>query len=223
MLAFSKHDVFCSTTEGHWTRTGTDPDGNCFFNAYAYSIQPTAYREMDPSRRKQYVMKIKHYFANKITQEDTFALIDVSFFEVFLKYMSSMYEPQYTLPDLSKQPLQSMASYVQLLSQTHPSLVQDPQFTGRVHDIAVQYHRRMEEYIRKDGTWMFDALIPLFMKKMEVNVMIISHDTKLPITHYPLFDYPETIVMYHIGEHFESVGFYKQPVMQRVFPHASFP
>ena len=68
MLLFSQHQQFRSTPEGSWVRTGTDPDGNCFFNAYAYSLQPNAYRAMTPAKRKQYIMRIKHFFSTKLTK-----------------------------------------------------------------------------------------------------------------------------------------------------------
>ena len=224
MLSFSKNLVFLSTPSGYWVRTGTDPDGNCFFNSYAYSIQPNAYRNMDISKRKQYVMKIKKYFSTKITPHDTDELIDVSFFELFLKHMSSLCEPAYKLPDLTKQPLHSISSYLDLLYTNHPSLKKNSTFQSNIQHISNQYYNTICDYVTQDGTWMFDSLIPLFMKKMEINIIIVSHETGLPITHYTLFEEnSETIFMYHIHSHFESAGFYKNNIMERVFTEASFP
>jgi len=223
MLSFSEHRLFRSTPDGSWVRTGTDPDGNCFFNAYAYSVQPNAYRSMDAHKRKQYVMRIKQFFSSKLSHQDTLDLIDVSFFEVFLKAMTSVLEPTYKLPDLSKQPLQSISSYVELLYKTHPVLRTNEPFRRIIDEISEQYHARMREYVQRDGSWMFDTLIPLFMNKMEINIIMISHETGMPITHYAPLESCETIFMYHIHDHFESVGLYKNSLMKRVFEHASFP
>ena len=137
--------------------------------------------------------------------------------------MESVLEPMHKLPDLSKQPLQSISSYVDLLYKMHPELQHNEPFRGIVRDISDQYHSRMCDYVQSDGSWMFDTLIPLFMNKMEINIVMISHSTGLPITHYPSLDSGETIFMYHIHDHFESVGFYKKGIMKRVFEQASFP
>jgi hypothetical protein len=61
------------------------------------------------------------------------------------------------------------------------------------------------------------------MKKMDINIWIISDTTKERITHYPLGQARYTLFMYHINDHYESVGLYKDKQMTRVFEHPFFP
>jgi hypothetical protein len=133
-----------------------------------------------------------------------------------IDYMTSIL-PNKPLPNLEKEPLLSIQSYLTLLYQLHPSLKDDASFQQHVSNVITSYHTYICEYVKRDGTWMFDSLIPLFMKKMEINIIIISHATGLPITHYPLLSNKYCIYMYHIDSHFESVGKYKNQIMKRVF------
>ena len=222
MLSFSTHKVFRTEDDRKWVRTGTDGDGNCFFHAYAYSVDANGFRVLSVAERKTKVMTIKQYVADRITLEDTLQLIHPDAFEYFLSVIETILNPL-PLPDLSKQPLLSLYSYIVLLYQQHPFLESNKQFYDQMMPLLHNYHKSIQTYMSKDGTWMYDALLPLFMKYVDLNIVMISHDTKQPITHYPSRACKHTIYMYHIHNHYESVGLYQQNIMSRVFEKECFP
>jgi hypothetical protein len=222
MLSFSTHKVFRVEGDKKWVRTGIDGDGNCFFHAYAYSVDANHIRSLTVSERKRYVMKIKNYLADRITFQDTLHLIHPDAFDYFLTVIQTIIHPL-TMPDLTTQPLLSLHSYIDLLYQKHPSLQKDKRFYDQMMPLLQQYHMSIQSYIRKDGTWMYDSLLSLFMTYMNINIVIISHDTGRPITHYPSRTCAHTIYMYHSHDHYESVGVYQNDIMMRVFENSSFP
>jgi hypothetical protein len=224
MLAFSQHHVFRHTDKGDWVRTGVDGDGNCFYHAYAYSMDASTVSQLSKQQRLDHVLTIKHEFANRITFNDTSDLIDMSSFDSLVQLIDIyLAKKQLKFPDLSKEPLYSIGEYVALLCQLHPVLQSDTEFHRHVVSILKQYHASIQEYVRRNGTWVFDALIDLFMKKMDINIWIISDTTKERITHYPLGQARYTMFMYHINDHYESVGLHKDKKMTRVFEHPFFP
>ena len=224
MLAFSQHQVFLKTHKGDWVRTGVDGDGNCFYHAYAYCMDASTVSKLSHHQRLEYVLRIKNEFANRITFNDTSDLIDMTSFES-LAHLIHMYlsKKQLAFPDLSKEPLYSIGEYVALICQLHPILQSDTDFHRHVVLILKQYHVSIQDYVRRNGSWVFDALIDLFMKKMEINIWIISDATKARITHYPLGDARYTIFLYHIQDHYESIGWHQHKEMTRVFEHPFFP
>jgi hypothetical protein len=216
MLAFSEHKVFRVEGDCKWVRTGTDGDGNCFFHAYAYSVDASTFRGLNVEERKHYVMKIKRFLADRITLQDTLQLIHPDSFEYFLTVIQSIIQPL-AIPDLTQQPILSLYSYIELLYKLHPSLQNDKKFYDQMMPLLKQYHTSIQSYINKDGTWMYDSLLPLFMKIMNINIVMISHQTGKPITHYPSRSCEHMIYMYHIHDHYESIGIYKEEIMTRVF------
>lgn len=220
MLAFSQHQLFLDD----WVRTGVDGDGNCFYHAYAYSMDASTVSQLSIQQRLEYVLRIKNEFANRITFEDTSDLIDMNSFDALVQLIH-VYLSNHNLsfPDLSKEPLYSIGEYVALICQLHPILKSDAEFHKHVVLILKQYHASIQEYVRRNGSWVFDSLIDLFMKKMDINIWIISDTTKARITHYPVGNARYTIFLYHINDHYESVGWYKDKKMTRVFEHPFFP
>jgi len=165
-------------------------------------------------------MKVKHYFADHITSDHAIEFIDpVSFERLVVPIEHFLDQKKLSHPDLSTQPLLSIRSYVQLVTALHSleNLDKDPSFESLIQEIYHSYHQSIQSYVRRNGTWMFDSLIILFMNIMDINIMLLSHETSMPITHYPPIDTEYTIVMYHLDNHFESVGFYKDEAMTRVF------
>lgn len=222
MLSFSTHKVFRIEGDRKWVRTGTDKDGNCFFHAYAYSVDANNVRSMNVEERKHYVMKIKNFVADRITLQDTLQLIHPDAFEYFLSVIQAIIHPL-SMPDLSQQPILSVYSYIELLYKQHPLLQNDKSFYDQMMPLIKQYHTSIQSYIRKDGTWIYDSLLSLFMKIMNINIVMISHETGKPITHYPSRTCEHTIYMYHINDHYESIGVYQQNIMTRVFENTNFP
>ena len=211
MLSFSTHQFFSDSL----IRTGTDPDGNCFFHAYLYSVNPL-YRDMNYQHRLQKALEIKEFFANKITVNDILDLIDVSTFETLIELIQ-IHLKGYNLPDLSKQPLLSFRDYLLLVYQLYPNLSHEESFQYMIHMLQNDYHKRVQDYIKKNGTFMVDSYIDLFMKKMNMNIIMYSHQTGKPISHYRQYTVLHSIYMYHIPDHFESVGQIENGNVIRIF------
>lgn len=222
MLSFSTHKVFRIEGDKKWVRTGTDGDGNCFFHAYAYSVDANHIRTLNVVERKHYVMKIKNFVADRITLQDTLQLIHPDAFEYFLTIIQQIIDPL-PMPDLTQQPILSLYSYIELLYQKHPFLQNNKQFYDQMMPLLQNYYTSIQTYIRKDGTWMYDSLLSLFMKIMNINIVMISHETGKPITHYPSRVCEHTIYMYHIHDHYESIGVYQNDIMTRVCENTNFP
>ena len=171
------------TDKGAWVRTGVDGDGNCFFHSYVYSLEPTRFRSISYEERLKHVMTVKKYFSSNITKHDIVELIDVNNFEFLTNEIEKWIHPN-NGPDLSNQPLLSIKGYVDLLYISYPHLKQDEQFQSNLTYLYQTYHKQVQNYTETNGTWMFDSLIHLFMKKMDKS-FDSSKDRKL---YYWLFD-----------------------------------
>ena len=230
MLAFNQHVVFNNQvregSEGDysWVRTGVDSDGNCFFNSYVYSLDPTLYRSLSYPERLNHVMKVKQYFSEHITLEHAIQLIDPSSFEQLINPIETfLTKRSLSCPDLREQPLLSINGYNRLVLSLHPTLETDSEYSRLRTSIYSNYHKMITNYVQKDGSWMFDSLIMLFMKIMDMNILLISHKTGKQISHYNTIATKYTILMYCLDNHFESIGQYKDNMMKRVFEKISFP
>ena len=226
MLSFSSHqqininmdDIPIERNDNEiLVRTGVDPDGNCFFHAYLYSVEAPTYRELNYDQRLQRAMELKHFFSDLVNVDDILDIIDVVTFETILGLVEKHLKG-YKLPDLSKQPLLSLRNYLLLIYESHPELNQDESFQYMIHLLQNDYLQNVREYICRDGSWMMDCYITLFMQKFKINIIMISHDTKKRITHYPSYN-GSSIIIYHISNHFESVGCYDKVTqhMKRLF------
>lgn len=222
MLSFSVNKVVRETQHGSLVRTGTDPDGNCFFHAYLYSTEASTFKDLSYSLRLKRVIEIKNHFSNSITVDDVLDLVDVVSFEAILGLIERHLKG-YTLPDLSKQPLLSLRAYLLLIYGYHPKLSHEESFQYMIHLIQGEYHKKVQEYVRRNGAWMFDSYIILFMNKLKINIIMYSHTTNKPITHYPRYEGIHTILMYHLTDHFESMGWYVNNTMTRVFSENELP
>jgi hypothetical protein len=224
MLAFSVHSIVSTSDKGSLIRTGTDPDGNCFFNAYLYSVEAPTYRELSYPKRLKRVIEVKDFFSQSITVDDVLDLVDVSSFETLLELIERHLKVKgYTLPDLSKQPVLSLRSYLLLVYQSYPELCQNEEFQRMIHFIQTEYHKKIQAYVKRDGAWMYDSYIVLFMTKLKLNILMFSHETNKLITHYPPYDGTHSIIMYHAPDHFESMGWYVDGVVTRVFETNDIP
>jgi hypothetical protein len=218
MLPFSTHEIFKVNGDNKWIRTVTDQDGNCFFHSYAYSVEANEFRKLSMEDRKKRILTIKSYIADNISLEDSISIIFPDMFESYINSIEFIMKKVDLEPiDLSKQPLLSIKEYNQLLYKKYPILLQYEPFSENIKSFMSMYHSSLQRYIKSDGTWVFDSIIPLIMKILSINIIIISHDTLLPISHMKMNECPYTIYMYHIHNHFESVGLYKDEKMTRVF------
>lgn len=221
MLPFSSHQV--AGIEDHpfrldypndvLVRTGVDADGNCFFHSYLYSVEAISFKDLSYGERLNRVMQIKNLFASMITVDDILDLIDVTNFETMLELVEKHLKG-YELPDLSKQPLLSFRNYLLLVYESHPGLNQNESFQYMIHLMQQEYLSNVHEYIKRDGSWMQDSYIVLFMQKFRINIIMYSFDTNRRITHLPAYRMPDanqstpTILLLHILNHFESIGSY---------------
>lgn len=221
MLSFSSHDIFLQKGNARWVRTGTDPDGNCFFHAYAYSVEPNTFRELNKEQRKQRVMKIKKYIADHITFDDVYDLIHPEAFEKLVVLLDKQLLPLLP-PDLTNQPPLSLHQYIELIYKTHPILRENENLYKKIYPMLQHYYKSIVYYVREDGSWMYDALFPLLMKILNINIIMISHATGKKITHYPQHNCTYHIYMYHLSNHYESIGLYQDNVMNRVFEKDEF-
>lgn len=222
------HNIICKSVNknGTWYRTEVDPDGNCFYNAYAYSLEPNEYSVLDIFNRKKRVLEIKSFISNKITYNDILQLRDPLLFEnmlsVFEKY-DELYK--YESINLSKQNLLSIEEYLELVYLKYPEKRTSEEYQYVVTHIINNVLENIRSYIKEDGKWVNDSIIPLLMKKLNIHIHIISHDTQQYIKHHPIYPSNYCIIMYHQNNHFESVGYCENNIMKRVFslPFPEFP
>jgi len=210
MLSFSSHkivEIEPIVQNQVAVRTGIDADGNCFFHSYLYSVEAPTYKELPYDKRLQRAMEVKHFFAEQVTIDDILDIIDVVSFET-IQVLIEKHLNGYKLPDLSKQPLLSLRSYLLLVYDLYPKLTTDQSFQHMIYILQQEYLQHVKSYIKRDKSWMIDAYIALFMKKLKINIILYSYQTNKKITHYPYYDGPLSIFMYHITDHFESIGSY---------------
>jgi hypothetical protein len=216
MNTFNQHKIIISTDHGSWVRTGVDGDGNCFFHSYVYSLEPNKFRSLSYPDRLRHVMAVKLYFSTHIELEDAMNFIDTNHFEELMNAVEKKLQPLKG-PDLSNEPLLSFRSYMNLVYKLHPSLQDDYEFNEFIKFLGTRYHTMIKNYVEQNGSWMFDSLIELFMKTVDMNIILISDETKLPITHIRPYSSKYTMFIYHIHNHFESIGLYQHEIMKRVF------
>ena len=221
MLPFSSHKIFLEKDNTAWVRTGTDGDGNCFFHSYVYSVEPNTFRELDIHQRKSRILKVKKYVADRVTFDDVYDLVHPDAFEKISEIINQRVAPL-SIPDLKNKPPLSLRQYIELIYDTHPILRKNDDFYKKIYPILQHYYNFIVDYIKQDGTWMYDALFPIIMKKLNINIIFISHDTSKKITHYPTYNCKYTIYIYHITNHYESIGLYKDGCMHRVFEKDEF-
>ena len=160
--------------------------------------------------------ELKNYFSNHIELEDDMNFFDTNHFEELMNAVEKKLHPLKG-PDLSKEPLLSFRSYMNLVYKLHQSLQTCHEFNLFIKNLGNQYHRMIKHYVERNGSWMFDSLIELFMKTVDMNIVLISDETKLPINHIRPYSSQYSMFIYHIHNHFESIGLYRNEVMKRIF------
>jgi hypothetical protein len=221
MLPFSSHKIVSINPilkNQTPVRTGIDADGNCFFHSYLYSVEAPTYKDLPYDKRLQRAMEVKHFFADLVTIDDILDIIDIVSFET-IQGLIEKHLKGYQLPDLSKQPLLSLRSYLLLVYDLYPHLTTDQAFQYMIYLLQNEYVEHVKQYIKRGGSWMIDSYIELFMKKLKINIILYSFETNKKITHYRYYDGPLSICMYHITDHFESIGSYdiSTQKMTRIF------
>jgi len=216
-LSFSEHRVL----RGNWIRTGTDPDGNCFFHAYLYSVEPHTFRERTLEERRQRVHTVKAYVASHVTNDHVLDLVDITAFEPLHESISRYARhKEWTPVDIKDRGIISFRDYFALIP---PEWYNDPEFQTYIQQWNHYYAESTRSYLARDGAWMVDHLFPLLMKLLHVDIQFISAETNRPITHGgEMKCFEKTcntygIIMYHLGGHFESIGLIEEGSVTRVF------
>jgi DNA-binding transcriptional MerR regulator len=194
------------TPFGKLFSTRTDPDGNCFYHSYLQSVEDSTYSLYDKADRLKRVQVIRNYIHENLTPEDIFELVDSQSFENLKKFIDSY------LISTKREPIEyhgsdfSIKGYVKEVENKYVGINKEDDFVKHVQRLIVAYGNQVSEYFAKDGSWMNDTFIPIFSKKLQVDIVFISSRTGGPIKLAVRQNFPAVIIMYHTGEHFESMG-----------------
>jgi hypothetical protein len=194
------------TPFGKLFSTRTDPDGNCFYHAYLQAVEDSSYSSYSSEDRKKRVKVIRSYIQQHLTPEDIFELVDTQSFENLKKFIDLYLTTSKREPVDYHESDMSIRGYVKTIEKTYSGIDKEPGFVQRVQQLIVNYGNQVAEYFAKDGTWMNDTFIPLFSKKLQVDIVFISSRTGAPIQLAIRQHFPAVIVMFHTGDHFESMG-----------------
>jgi hypothetical protein len=194
------------TPFGKLFSTRTDPDGNCFYHAYLQAVEDSTYSLYSTEDRKKRVQVIRDYIQDHLTPEDIFELNDSQSFENLKKYIDAYLTSTRRAPIEYNQSDLSVRGYVKAVEQAYDGINKEEGFVRQVQNLIVNYGNQVAKYFAKDGTWMNDTFIPIFSKKLQVDIVFISSRTGNPIQLAMRQNFPAVIVMYHTGDHFESMG-----------------
>lgn len=194
------------TPFGKLFSTGTDPDGNCFYHSYLQAVEDSSYSLYDQADRLKRVQVIRNYIQDHLTPEDIFELSDSQSFENLKKFIDSyLISTKREAVDYNGSDF-SIKGYVKELENKYDGINKEDGFIKRVQLLIVSYGNQVAGYFAKDGSWMNDTFIPIFSKKLQVDIVFISSRTGAPIKLAIRQNFPAVIIMYHTGEHFESMG-----------------
>ena len=205
------------TPFGKLISTRTDPDGNCFYHSYLQSVEDSTYSKYSREDRLKRVFVIRNYIQEHLTPEDIFELNDSQSFENLKKFIDSY------LTSTHREPIEyhsgdlSIKGYVKAVEQTYEGINKEEGFVKHVQLLIVNYGNQVAQYFAKDGTWMNDTFMPIFSKKLQVDIVFISSKTGNPIQLAIRQNFPACVVMYHTGDHFESMGVDTGKEIVRVF------
>jgi hypothetical protein len=194
------------TPFGKLFSTRTDPDGNCFYHSYLQAVEDSTYSSYSAENRKKRVQVIRSYIQENLTPEDIFELVDTQSFENLKKYIDEYLTATRRKPLEYHQSDMSIKGYVKAVEKAYDGIQKEEGFVKRVQLLIVNYGNQVAEYFSKDGTWMNDTFIPIFSKKLQVDIVFISSRTGAPIQLAIRQNFPAVIIMYHTGDHFESMG-----------------
>ena len=194
------------TPFGKLFSTRTDPDGNCFYHAYLQAVEDSSYSTYSLEDRKKRVQVIRNYIQDRLTPEDIFELVDTQSFENLKKFIDQyLTATKRSLIEYHDSDM-SIRGYVKAVEKEYDGINKEEGFIKQVQNLIVSYGNQIASYFSKDGTWMNDTFIPIFSKKLQVDIVFISSRTGEPIKLAILQHFPAVIVMYHTGDHFESMG-----------------
>ena len=200
MLPFNRHQM----VRKGLVRTGVDADGNCFWHAYLYCIDATTIRRLPPAERLNRVMAVKQRASDRFQLEDLMHLVDADLVQDGVTLLERV-RPL----NLENREIWCLAD-LPLPKTTVPGW--DRFLTERL--------QKVKNDLRQHRAWMYDSLIHWFMHKSQLAIYMLSEATGRFITHYNIpKSAKHAIMMYHLGNHFESLGIYDGEHITRVFPH----
>jgi hypothetical protein len=213
------HDSYTveDTPFGRLFSTRTDPDGNCFYHSYLQSVEDSTYSTYTREERLKRVKVIRDYITEHLSPEDIFELVDTQSFENLKKYIDAYLTSTNRAPIEYHDADMSIKGYVKAVEKAYEGIDKEQKFVTQVQNLIVSYGNQIAKYFSKDGTWMNDTFISLFCKKLNVDITFLSSRTNLPIKLALRQGFPAVIVMYHTGDHFESMGIDTGKEKVRVF------
>jgi hypothetical protein len=149
---------------------------------------------------------IRNYIQEHLTPEDIFELVDTQSFENLKKFIDQYLTATRRSPLEYHESDMSIKGYVKAVEKTYEGINKEEEFVKQVQNLIVNYGNQVAGYFGKDGTWMNDTFIPIFSKKLQVDIVFISSRTGAPIQLAIRQHFPAVIIMYHTGDHFESMG-----------------
>ena len=192
-------------------------DGNCFFHSFLQSIEPTTYSRLSDKQKRARVMEIRASIVSKLKPIDVYELIDPVSFDKIKFYFDKW------LIDKGLKPIDyhhndfSIRGYINELHKHYSKLSTNPLFVKHTQELLLQFGSDIKRYLAEDGSWMMDRFIPLFSKITKVDIVFISHETNQPIQLAVQGGYEHVIMMFHSGNHFESMALETPKGLVRVF------
>ena len=217
MYALERSRVLSHTPYGELIVTSSDTDGNCFFHSYLQSTEQETYSSYSKEKRLQRVASIRDYIDKKLSPSDIYELVDPVSFEAIQNVIDRWLTKHKYEPIVFHSDKMSIRGYVEEIDKKYPGVIKDEHFISHIHELIQYYGKEIRSYFRKNGTWMNDSLIPLFGKIMKVDILFISSRTNKPISLALRGGYQHVLIMYHSGDHFESMGIVTKTDILRVF------
>jgi hypothetical protein len=217
MYGLERSRIIQETPYGKLITTESDPDGNCFFHAYLQSTEAETYSGYSLEKRKKRVHVIRNHIDKELKPIDIYELVDPTSFETIQTVIDKWLKKNGHESIVFHSDKMSIRGYVEEVEKKYPEVIKEEHFIQHIHELIQHYGKEIKRYLLKDGTWMFDTLIPLFSKVMKVDIVFISSSTNKPIQLAFRGGYEHVIIMYHLGNHFESMGILHKDEIIRVF------
>ena len=217
MYGLERSRIIQDTPYGKLISTETDADGNCFFHAYLQSTEAETYSGYNTERRRKRVQTIRNYIDSQLKPIDIYELVDPTSFETIQTVIDKWLKENGHESIVFHSDKMSIRGYVEEVEKKYPEVIKEEKFIEHIHELIQYYGKEIKRYLLKDGTWMFDTLIPLFSKVMKVDIVFISSSTHKPVQLAVRGGYEHVIIMYHLGNHFESMGILHKDEIIRVF------
>jgi hypothetical protein len=194
--------VLRSTPYGDLVAEESAADGNCFYHSYLQCTQAETFAQ---SNRRESVLRLKRYVAERITPDMIYSLNDPAHFDRLRDRIDEFVRSRGLRPVEFMDSDFSIRGYLLALEKEHASLLKEPEFVAHVHELIQHYGSGIRERIERDGVWADDTILPLFCRIMGVDITFISSSLE-PVQLALPTPSDHHIMMLHSGSHFEPLG-----------------